>query len=418
MMVVAVDMMGQGLVYPVFNTLLLDPAYGFVAEGAPAGTGAFSYGIALAIFYFFWFFGAAYLSKLSDQIGRKPGIVICLVGALAGYLCTVVAIWISSFPLLLLGRAIAGFTAGNQPIAQAAFVDLSRSDAERSRNMGLIMIAVSLGLLGGPVIAGVFSSEAVLGEVASLWLPFAVAAGLIVLTGLLVQVSYHPPQSKREKIRVSPVDVVTNLVQIREHSTVMKLSLVFFLYTLAYNAYAIFVSEYLTHWFDFSTWDNSVMLFVLGVAMGVGGFAAAPLIAWRGKVQLVLSCLSVMGVAQVGFLLNREEALSYVWIFALVAAFSIAYPAMLGLFSESVGLEAQGWVMGITVALFTLACSLISLAGGALVSFSAGGPMVVGLLACVLSMVLMGWFGTQDDVRALEASETSNLAGKETSGLG
>lgn len=49
----------------------------------------------------------------------------------------------------------------------------------------------------------------------------------------------------------------------------------------------------------------------------------------------------------------------------IVVAFAIGYPTMLAFFSASAGDDEQGWVMGITMALFTLGSGMISLAGGA-----------------------------------------------------
>ena len=122
MLVVFVDVMGQGLILPIINTLLIDPSSSFLKAGTSHGTRELLYGLLLGTFYISWFFGAAYISKLSDYIGRKNGIVICLVGALAGYVITAIAIEASSYSLLLLGRAISGFT---DPLVQISNVNLS-----------------------------------------------------------------------------------------------------------------------------------------------------------------------------------------------------------------------------------------------------------------------------------------------------
>ena len=147
------------------------------------------------MFYISWFFGAAYISKLSDYIGRKNAIVICLLGALLGYILTVIAIEASNYYLLLLGRAISGFTAGNQPVAQAAFIDISKTDQERSRNMGTVVAASALGLVAGPLIAGLLSDSAVIGHYATLELPFIVAAILVFSTLFLVLGFYSDARS-------------------------------------------------------------------------------------------------------------------------------------------------------------------------------------------------------------------------------
>ena len=132
LLVVFVDLMGQGLILPIINTLLIDPSSSFLPTATPPGAREMRYGLLVGVFYIFWFFGAAYISKLSDYIGRKTGILICLLGALVGYVLTVIAIGMSNYYLLLSARAISGFTAGNQPIAQAALVDISKTDKARS----------------------------------------------------------------------------------------------------------------------------------------------------------------------------------------------------------------------------------------------------------------------------------------------
>ena len=164
LLVVIVDLMGQGLIFPIINSLLIDPASTFVAKDTSGSTRNLYYGIVSAVFYLFWFFGAAYISKVSDYIGRKTGIVICLAGGIAGYILTILAIEFSSLWMLIVGRAISGFTAGNQPIAQAALIDISRTDQERSANLGYIVGASALGMMIGPLLSGLLSDSAVLGS--------------------------------------------------------------------------------------------------------------------------------------------------------------------------------------------------------------------------------------------------------------
>ena len=106
------------------------------------------------------------------MIGRKRGIQICLAGAFLGNGLTIVSLFTNSYWLLLIGRVVTGFTNGNQPIAQAAMIDLSTSDEEKTRNLGLIVAAASIGLVAGPILGGVLSDPVVLGSYATLKLPF------------------------------------------------------------------------------------------------------------------------------------------------------------------------------------------------------------------------------------------------------
>ena len=80
--VVFVDLLGQGLVFPIINTLMMDQATGFLPESTSVATRQFNFGLVIGIFFLCWFLGAAYLAKVSDAIGRKNAILICLFGAL------------------------------------------------------------------------------------------------------------------------------------------------------------------------------------------------------------------------------------------------------------------------------------------------------------------------------------------------
>lgn len=94
--VVFIDLLGQGLVFPIINALIMEPSSTFLPHDASDATRHTTYGLVIGIFFLLWFLGAPYISKLSDVIGRKNAILICLIGALAGYAITIVALYQSS----------------------------------------------------------------------------------------------------------------------------------------------------------------------------------------------------------------------------------------------------------------------------------------------------------------------------------
>ena len=403
MMVVFVDVMGQGLILPIINTLLIDPSSHFLPSDTSHGTRELLYGLLLGAFYIFWFLGAAYISKLSDYIGRKNGIVICLVGALAGYILTVIAIETSSYILLLLGRAISGFTAGNQPIAQAALIDISRDDDERTRNMGKVVAALALGLVAGPLIAGLLSDADVMGSYATLELPFIVAAVLVFVTLVLVVVFFHDARTERRKIDFGVSEVFLNLWRIRGRPTIIKLAAVWFFYELGLNAFFIYMDDYTIEVFKFDTLQNSVLMTIFGLTMAAAsGLLVGPLTARFRKIPIVTAAVVIMAVFLTVFLLNGISWLAYVLVVPIVIGFAIGYPTLLSLFAASVGEDEQGWVMGVTIALFTLGSGLIALAGGAMMTINANLPFMTGIASFVLTLIFIATLWRQPDIRALD----------------
>ena len=403
LLVVIVDLMGQGLIFPIINTLLIDPTATFLPKDTPSSTREFYYGLVSAVFYLFWFFGAAYISKLSDHIGRKTGIVICLTGAIAGYGLTILAIEFSSLWMLILGRAISGFTAGNQPIAQAALIDASETEQEKSSNLGYIVGASAIGMMIGPLLAGVLSDSNFLGSYASLELPFYVAIALVVVTLGLILGAYSDVRLERKPIDFGLSEVFLTLYRIRDFPVAQKLSFGYFFFLMGLNAYYIYLADYLIERFKFTTFENSMMLAILGLALMLGGTVLVPYVSKRyRKIPTIAATAIVMSVFIILFMINPVPDLSYILIIPILLAFGLGYPTLLALFSSSVDETRQGWVMGVTIAWFTMGSGTIALIGGPLMSLSIYLPFSIGVASFAMSLLFVFTLWRSADVQKLD----------------
>ena len=330
---------------------------------------------------------------MSDVIGRKNAMLICLLGSLAGYVLTIVAVATQSLWLLILGRAITGFTAGNQPIAQAAMIDLSRSDEERTRNMGYIVAGVSAGLVGGPIISGLLSDSSIVGGMASISLPFYAALALVALAMAMVALFFHDTRAERKKFAFKPFEMVTLLAEVVRRPLVLRVSAVYGFFMIATNSFYIFIDNYLAARFGIGLLGSSLAMLVLGVALALSStLLVGPVLKRFGKLPVMAAALVAMGLCSQLFVLGGTPTLSYVAIFVAFSFFGIAYPVLLGLFSACVGPDEQGWVMGIATAEFTLLTGILSLLGGDLMGidirmpfFVAGGSALLGLAALWLA---------------------------------
>jgi len=88
--------------------------------------------------------------RLSDRAGRKPVLLVCAALSASGLFVYGLA---GAIPMLLLSRVISGLGGANVAIAQALLSDAT-SPTERTAAMGRIGAAISLGLVGGPVVGG------------------------------------------------------------------------------------------------------------------------------------------------------------------------------------------------------------------------------------------------------------------------
>ena len=90
--VVFVDLLGQGLVFPIINGLIMEPGSGFLPEQVSGSARHVDYGLVMGMFFLAWFFGVAYMARISDAIGRKNTLLICFFGALVGYVLTIISL--------------------------------------------------------------------------------------------------------------------------------------------------------------------------------------------------------------------------------------------------------------------------------------------------------------------------------------
>ncbi len=83
------------------------------------------------------FFAAPALGKLGDRHGRRPVLILSVLGSALGYVIFGIggALWV-----LFLSRLIDGITAGNMSTASAYLADVSKLE-ERAKNFGLIGVA-------------------------------------------------------------------------------------------------------------------------------------------------------------------------------------------------------------------------------------------------------------------------------------
>ena len=144
-----IDVLGMGLVIPILPKLVQNLLGGAVAEAS------FIFGLLVSIYAVMQFLCAPVLGALSDRFGRRPVILLALVGLGFDYVLLSLApsIW-----WLVLGRIVAGVFGATFTPAGAYIADVSPPE-KRAANFGLMGVAFGLGFIAGPVL-GVLTSAA------------------------------------------------------------------------------------------------------------------------------------------------------------------------------------------------------------------------------------------------------------------
>lgn len=159
--VLMLDLIGFGIVIPILP--FLSPQLG--ADKMDIALIIVTYSVCTGLSGPSW-------GRLSDRIGRKPVIMICLAGAAIAYVMLGMA---SQLWMVFVARGFAGVMAGNFGVASAMMADIT-TPQNRARGMGLIGAAFGLGMVLGPMLGGLLS-----GDSGSFTLPCIVAGGMSVL---------------------------------------------------------------------------------------------------------------------------------------------------------------------------------------------------------------------------------------------
>jgi multidrug resistance protein len=159
---VAMDLLGFGIIIPLL------PLYADSFGASPATIGVLfaSYSLAQFVLSPVW-------GRISDRVGRKPVLVVTIVGSAVGSLVLGLA---GSLTVLFVGRIIDGASGASVAVARATVADVA-SPEQRPRLMGLLGAAFGFGFVIGPVVG----SLAALGGPA---VPFFLAAGISALNAI------------------------------------------------------------------------------------------------------------------------------------------------------------------------------------------------------------------------------------------
>jgi DHA1 family tetracycline resistance protein-like MFS transporter len=217
-----IDIVGLGIIIPVVPQLIKGLLHTSDLSKASLYGGWMTFLYATMQFLF-----APFIGSLSDQYGRRPVLLISLLGFGLDYLFLAFA---PSIFWLFVGRTIAGITGASVTTASAYMADIS-DDSNRAQNFGMIGAAFGIGFIIGPMLGGF------LGEV-SPRLPFIVAACLALLNvvyGYFVLPESLPVENRRafDWKRSNPI---SSLVHLKKYPAVSGLIFALLFIYLAVHA--------------------------------------------------------------------------------------------------------------------------------------------------------------------------------------
>jgi DHA1 family tetracycline resistance protein-like MFS transporter len=349
------DVLGFGLLIPVGPSLIksfLPP--GLLPEAADAQAGQYV-GMLMATFYTMSFLFAPLLGVLSDRFGRRPVILVALLGSGLDYFAMALA---PTLPWLFATRVVNGLSGASFTVASAYVADVTPPQ-KRAAAFGMIGAAFGLGFVIGPVLGGL------LGQV-SLRLPFYVAGGLTIcnwLYGYFV-LPESLPIERRSAVRLSRCNPVGAYAHLADYPLVLGLAISLFLLNMAQFALHATWALYTEHRYHWEKWQIGMSLFAVGItAAVVQGGLARKLIPRLGEPRSLLLGIGIGTLAYFGYGLATQGWMIYT-IVVVASLGGIAQPACQAIITAQVGPTQQGTVQGALTSMQSLAGIIGPLMGG------------------------------------------------------
>ncbi len=374
---VFLNLLGVTIVIPVLAPLFLDNPDSTLLPGTFSfGEITFILGLLKASYPFMQFLGSPVLGTLSDRIGRKKVLTYALAGSILGYIIFAIGIIYQNIWLLFLGRIIDGLTGGNISVIYSAIADIS-DEQSKTKNFGLVGMAFGIGFIFGPFIGGITSNP----EIVS-WFnyatPFWLAASLITINLILVQIWFPETLRKKRFTNVSPFTSIKNLFTAFQMKQFRALFLVIFLVFLGFTFFTQFLDVFLIEKFGYNQSDIGYLFAYIGIWIAITQGGITRLISNRYAPKNVLK-ISLLGVSVflIGLTFPAETS-TLLFVIPFVSIFhGLNQPNLLTLLSNSANEDMQGEVLGINQSLQSLGFTIPPIIAGLIISFNIHLPLIV-----------------------------------------
>ena len=338
---VFIDLVGFGIVIPVL------PYY---AEGTRFGATPREVGLLFASYSVMQLIFSPVLGRFSDKYGRRPILIISLLGTCLGFLILGFA---TTLLMLFIGRIIDGISGGNISTAQAYIADVTTKE-NRAKGMGLIGAAFGLGFVFGPAIGGILSRWGIN-------IPFLFAGGLAFANVILLYFTLPETVTRDHPARVSAASGRgwKQLIDALRQPQLAFVLAIYFLSIVAFSIMTTVFALFMMFRLGYDPWHSGWIFAFVGIVSAlVQGGLIGKLVKRFGEPTLVIAggLLFTLSLFVSPFVTAATGLVGILSIVALSAiGNALAAPSLTSLGSKSASAAEQGSILGVMQSVASLA---------------------------------------------------------------
>ncbi len=380
---VMIDVIGFGIIIPVLPSLIEELTGKGLSEASTWG------GMLMVSFSVMQFLFSPVMGEMSDRFGRRPILLLSLIGLSLDYLIHAFA---TTIVWLFVGRIIAGICGASFSTANAYVADIS-SEEDRAKNFGLIGAAFGLGFIIGPAVGGL------LGEI-DIRMPFYLAAALSFLNFMFGY--FVVPESLSEDNRRSPSIIKMIPGVSLKHLSTYKgglgmLIIALFLANVAGQVLPAIWSFFTMEVYSWDELDVGLSLAFVGILVAIvqGGLLGRIVKAF-GEHKVILGGFILWSIGMTLFAFTVEGWMIYL-IMIPYALGGVAGPTLQGLLSKQVSDRQQGNLQGALASMM----SVTTIIGPAIATtlfyrftqqiYFPGAPYIASALLLSISTIAVGF---------------------------
>ncbi|HAT4251328.1 TPA: MFS transporter [Clostridium perfringens] len=367
---------------------IISPVVPFLVEPYVSNTSeqAFFVTLLTSVYAVCVFFVAPGLGALSDRYGRRPILLICLLGSSIGYLIFGIggSIWV-----LFLGRIIDGVTGGSISTIFAYFADITPKE-ERTKYFGWISAIAGIGAAIGPTLGGILAK---FGYAVPMYF-----GAIITLLNFIYGILYMPESlhenNKLKKITLVRLNPFTQLMIVLSMKNLKRLLISAFLIWIPNGSLQSIFSLFTMDTFN---WTPTLIGLMFSI-MGIQDIISQGLIMPKLLMKLNDVKIAILGMVSeiIGYALIAASAIFTFYPFFIVGMFifgfgdSIFGPSFNGMLSKSANSSEQGRIQGGSQALQSLARIIGPILGGQIyVSLGHSSPAFMGIILIILAIPIL-----------------------------